>query len=212
LAGRELTETWEDALESTGLPLHRPAGRPRPRIAFAAPLQVGIEAEAELAEVLLAERVPIWRVREAVLDAMPPGWSLVDLFDVWVGGAPLAGRVVGAEYRIEVDDVEDAAALAECARDMLRARELPRTRQKGETTVRYDLRPLVADVVVVRPGEGGAATLLRVRTRIHPELGTGRPEEIVAELGDRLGHPLGIRAIVRERLIIADEPPAQQRA
>jgi len=36
----------------------------------------------------------------------------VDAFDVWLGGPPLAGRVVAADYRIELAGAPDAAALA----------------------------------------------------------------------------------------------------
>jgi hypothetical protein len=44
-----------------------------------------------------------------------------------------------------------------------------------------------------------------MRTRIHPELGTGRPEEVVAALSDDLGSPLAIERIVRRRLLLLDE-------
>jgi hypothetical protein len=47
--------------------------------------------------------------------------------------------------------------------------------------------------------------VIRARTRIHPELGTGRPEEVVAALGDQLGRVLEVRAIVREGVILAGE-------
>jgi radical SAM-linked protein len=201
IAGRELTDAWEDALEAAGLPVHRAAGRSRTRIAFAAPLQLGLAAERELAEVFLAERVPIWRVREALTQRLPAGWRLVDLFDVWVGGPPLAGRVVAADYRIELGDGPDREHLAEAARSLLSARELPRVRQRGEASVAYDLRPLVLDVSV----DPDAGSVIRTRTRIHPELGTGRPEEVVAALGDRLGRALEVRAIVRERVLLSGE-------
>lgn len=200
LAGRELTDAWEGALEATGLPVHRAAGRPRARVAFAAPLQVGLAAERELAEVFLAERVPIWRVREALTGHLPPGWRLVDLYDMWVGGPPLAGRVIAADYRIELDQAPEPDRLAEAARALLAARALPRVRQKGDGSVAYDLRPLLLDISVDR-----ARALIRARTRIHPELGTGRPEEVVAALGEELGCALEVRAIVRERLIVSGE-------
>jgi radical SAM-linked protein len=202
LAGRELSDAWETVLESTGLPIHHPAGRARGRVAFGAPLPVGIAAEREPADVFLAERVPVWRVRAALDGRLPAGWRLVDLFDVWVGGPPLAGRVVGADYRIELDRSIDLESLAGAAHAVLEARELRRVREKGGGVVAYDLRPLLSDVAV-DPGAG--RPVLRVRTRIHPELGTGRPEEVVAALGDRLGHELEARAIVRERLILADD-------
>lgn len=203
LAGRELSEAWEIAIEASGLPNHLLAGRPRGRIAFGAPLPAGIAADRELIDIFLAQAVPIWRVREALAGALPPGWRLVDVFDVWVGAPPLAGRVVAADYRIELGADPDPDALAAAARALLSASTLPRERARGESTVPYDLRPLLAEVAVV---EAGPPVVLRVRGRIHPELGTGRPDEVLGALGDRLGRALEVRGIVRERLIVADDP------
>lgn len=203
LGGRELSDAWETAIEGTGLPLHRPAGRLRARVAFGAPLPLGMAAEQELADVFLIERVPAWRMREAIDGRLPDGWDLVDCYDVWLGGPPLAGRVVAAGYRIELDELANAAELAVAARALLDATQLVRERRKGETTVPYDLRPLLVDVSVEA---AGPQPIVHARTRLHPELGTGRPEEVIAALADRLGRPLVIRTIVRERLILADEP------
>lgn len=82
------------------------------------------------------------------------------------------------------------------------AERLPRERVKGGATVRYDLRPLLLDVSV---GDPGPPLLVRARTRFHPVLGTGRPEEVVAALGDQAHVSLVTRSVVRERLILADE-------
>lgn len=201
LAGRELSDAWETALEASGLPIHRPAGKARGRVAFGAPLQAGIAAECEPADVFLSERVPIWRVREALEPHLPLGWTLIDLFDVWVGGPALAGRVVGADYRIELDIPPDGD-LATAARGLVEARELRRVRQKGEGTVAYDLRPLLADLTV---DTSGGRSSLRVRVRIHPEFGAGRPEEVVAALGERLGREIDVRSISRERVILSGD-------
>lgn len=202
LAGRELSDAWEVAVEAIGLPLHRPAGRARTRVAFGAPLQLGIAAERELVELFLVERVSLWRMREAIAGRLPEGWSLVDLYDVWVGGPSLAGQVSAADYRIELADNAEPHEFGEAASALLNAVELPRVRTKGIGSISYDLRPLLINLAVA---DGGLPTVLRVRTRIHPELGSGRPEEVVAALGDRLGHPLDVLAIARERLILADE-------
>ena len=193
---------WEVAVEATGLPLHRPAGRARTRVAFGAPLQLGIAAERELAELFLTERVSLWRMREAIAGRLPEGWSLVDLYDVWVGGPPLAGRVSAADYRIELVGNGELHEIVAAASALLSAAELQRVRAKGSGSIAYDLRPLLVDLAVA---DGGPPAVLRVRTRIHPELGSGRPEEVVAALGDRLGRPLQVLTIARERLILADE-------
>jgi hypothetical protein len=179
------------------LPLYRGAGRPKARVQFGAPIPAAIALEHELADVVLVELVPRWRMREALESAILGGWRLVDLYDVWPGEPPLAGQIAAADYRIEIDGV-DATDLATAAARLLAVRSLPRDRLKGSETVRYDLRPLLADLEVA---DDGPPTLVHARTRFDPALGTGRPEEVVAALGDAAGHPLEIRSIVRERLL-----------
>jgi hypothetical protein len=200
LAGRELVEVWEAALEASALPLFRPVGRVRARIAFGAPIPATLPVEHELADIVLSEFVPIWRVREGLADHLPEGWRLIDLHDVWLGGPALAGQVAAADYRIVVTGA-DGPGLAVAAARLLAATELPRERQKGGSTVRYDLRPLLADLCVVEPGP---PVILRTRTRFDPVLGTGRPEEVVAALAEEVEAPLDVMSLVRERLILAD--------
>jgi radical SAM-linked protein len=201
LAGRELIEAWEAALETSALPLFRPLGRVRPRIAFGAPIPTSLELERELADIFLTEFVPTWQVREGVTAHLPDGWRLVDLHDVWLGAPALAGQVAAADYRIVVTG-GDGAAIASAATGLLAATELPRERLKGGSTVRYDLRPLLANLTIV---EAGPPVVLRARTRFDPVLGTGRPEEVMAALGEGVGTPLAVTSLVRERLILAEE-------
>jgi radical SAM-linked protein len=199
---RELAEGWEAAIVSAGLPLARTEGpSARPRISFGAPLPVGMAADGELLDLVLTERWPAWRVREALAAVLPGGWRLVDLQDVWLAGPPLAGRVAAADYRIELARVGGTGLTQACA-DLLAAARIPRERAKGDSVVAYDLRPLLIDVRVAEPGP---PTVLMARTRFHPELGTGRPEEVVAALGSRLGRPLEVAVVVRARLLLVDE-------
>ena len=203
---RDLAEAWESALRSAGLPLARAAdARSRPRISFGAPLPVGMSADAELIDVVLTERWPAWRLREALTPVVPVGWRLVELHDVWLAGPALAGRVAAADYRVTLAGPVDGVLrerLAHACEVVLAARRLERERRKGEVTVTYDLRPLVVDVRLEPVAD---PVTLVARTRFHPELGTGRPEEVVAAIGEVLGESLAIETIVRERLVLADE-------
>jgi hypothetical protein len=188
------------------LPLYQPAGKARASIAFGAPLPAEMAAEAELADIVLTETVAVWTVREAFDGRLPEGWRLIDVADVWLGAPALAGRVAAADYRIEVVARGGSAvapeAVSSAASALLAAAELPRDRLKGTTAVRYDLRPLLADV---RLREPGPPPVVLVRTRFDPVLGTGRPEEVVLALGEQAGMPLEIGSIVRERLVLADD-------
>ena len=202
LAQREVAEGWVAAIEAAGLPVAWTEGaRSRPRIAFGAPLPIGMAANAELIDVVLTERWPVWRLREALTDRLPAGWSLVDVQDVWLAGPPLAGRVAAADYRVALAGDVPVDRLRAAAVDLLAAPNVPRSRARGDESVAYDLRPLLIDIAI----EEGPPVTVCTRTRFHPELGTGRPEEVVAALGDRLGEAVEASSIVRDRLVLAED-------
>jgi len=214
LAQRETIDAFEATLAASRLPLVT-SGKARSRIMFGAPLPAGMAAERELADLVLADRVPVADVRDRLAALLPAGWSLVEAFDVWLGEPSLVSQVVAAEYRVTVEGV-DPGRLAGAAATLLRAASLPRRREKGGGSVAYDLRPLVDDVSVV-PGSGPAdpapgeaagepvGVTIRIRTRMDPERGTGRPEEVIAALGEELDRELAVRSIVRERLILSGD-------
>jgi radical SAM-linked protein len=206
---RETADRWEAAFAAAALPLARTGdARSRARVSFGAPLPAGMAADGELIDIVLTERWPAWQLRERLVPVLPEGWRLSRLEDVWLSGPPLAGRVAGADYRIELEAAETESVAVDAARvqaacDMfLAARSVPRERRKGEGSVRYDLRPLVVDVGVA---EAGPPIVIRARTRLDPERGSGRPEEVVAALGELIGAPLVAARAVRERLLLVDE-------
>lgn len=209
LGQRETMDTWEAAVDASGLPVVRVAanasggpGSTRPRLAFGAPLAVGMPTEGDLIDLVLTERLPRWRVREALEPVLPEGWSLVDLEDVWLSGPALGGIVAAADYRVVLEGDADAVAVADACGALLDTETLPRQREKGGGLVAYDLRPLLVDCGVI---DAEPPIVVRLRTRFHATLGTGRPDEVVAALGDALGRAMTASAIVRERLVLTGE-------
>ena len=207
---RAQLQAWEAALAGCGLPIAGlDAATPRPRFAIAAPLAASIPGAAELVDVWLAERLPRWRVREGLERTLPVDYRLVDVFDVWPGEAPLPGQVVASVYRAALGGGStgrafvDVAALRDVATAMLAAASLSRARRKGETTVTYDLRPFLDALEVIEDPERGVS--VRMTLRHDPEKGVGRPEEVLGELGDRLGKPFEPVSLVRERLVLASD-------
>jgi radical SAM-linked protein len=199
--GREYLEAWEAALAASGLPVAR-AESGRARISLAAPLPAGVSARRELIDIWLTDRLEAWRVREALERCLPPGHELVGLESVWLGAPALPGRVAGSDYLVTLTGSPDAAALNRAASRLQAADRLPRERARGGGVKSYDLRPLLGAVAVV---EEAGSVAVRLRTLTDPELGSGRPDEAIAALGDELGAPLDVAAIVRERVILADD-------
>jgi radical SAM-linked protein len=210
---REVVDPWLARLTASGLPLTHGGGRPRPPLSFAAPMPLGVPVERDLADLILAERLPVHYVRARVESTLPDGIAIVDMHDVWLGVPPLAASVAAADYRVTFDAADGLRpALDRAAVDLLRASSLPRERTRGASLVSYDLRPLLADIRVGNPpldldeaAVEAPRVTIHVRTLFHPERGTGRPEEVVAALGERISRQLEPEAIVRERLILADE-------
>lgn len=218
--GRIVLEAWQDALVESGLPVAGldSGGAGRARIAFAAPLPAAARGDAELADLWLLERRPLWALRDALAVRLPAAHRWIDAEDVWLAAPALAGRVVAADWQVLVTDPGVAGSgrdrLAAAARRLSAARTLPRTRVKGSIVKQYDLRPLLA-AVTVDDGTGdpplGDPIVVRIRTRFHPELGAGRPEEVIAALGEAAGVTIEIVALSRERLLLADGLPAARR-
>lgn len=206
--GREYVALWETALVESGLPLATTdAGRVR--FSLAAPLPARTAGRAELADLWLTERVAAWRVRGALSGGLPPGHELTSLEDVWLGAPALAGRVAAADYLVMLRGRADANAIAAAANRLLAADRLVRERAKGGGVKTYDLRPLVITIdasgATGPDAADGSHVVVRIRTRIHPELGSGRPEEVIAALAEESGEPLDVAGTIREGLVLSDD-------
>ena len=195
---------WGAILAAAGLPIAgESAGRGR--VVPAAPLPLGIAGEREVVDVVLAERLPVASVREAVRSALPSGWSLVGIHDVWLGAPAAPAALVAADYRVVVAG-PTRIRLEAAARELLAAASLPRERRREKRTTAYDLRPLLVALETRAAGVTGVTLGMRLR---HGPDAVGRPEEVVAALGEPPApppeSPLEIVEIVRERLVLADD-------
>jgi len=221
----EINRAWEDAIASADIPVvMSAAARPRPRLTFAAPLPPGRVAEHDLADLVLSERWPISRLRSALGAALPPGFGIVELYDVWLGAPSITAALAAVSTRgtirgASLPDARDAA------QTLLAAGRLERTRAKGaEQRQAYDLRPLIleleagevlaaaASVSAVPATEPGAPTsIVRMLLRSSSDGPSGRPDEVIAALGEVVGHELELVEQVRERLWTSDEAASLRR-
>jgi radical SAM-linked protein len=213
---RDIAAAWEEGLKGAGLPLVLTEGRhPQPRVVFAAPVPVGMLAEREPLDLWLADLRRIHEVRPAVEAAMPIGHRIVDLYDVWIGAPSLPASVVAGDYFVTIRPATASAApgphttiaVAAAACDsMLAATLIARVRSKGGATVGVDIRPHILSLKAAAAVTGDGTSLeLEMRLLLGGERGVGRPEEVLAELGDRLGVELVADEIVRRRVILADD-------
>jgi radical SAM-linked protein len=203
-AQRDELEAWEAAIEGSGLPVATTGGaHRRPRIQMPPPLPSGLTGERELLDLHLVERRTSPDVRRGLAMAAPAGHRIVELFDVWVGAAPLPALVIAVDYAITVRSGAGLDALRGAVARVVAAPAIERLRRKGDRTKLYDLRPFILGLRL--EDAGLEAAVIRVRLAVHPELGTGRPDEVIAAISDELGQPLEVTAGERTRIWTADE-------
>ena len=167
---------------------------PRSRLIFAAPLQLGMLAEHDLADLYLTERLPAEELSDRLAAGMPRGYRVVDLYDVWVGAPAIAPLLAAADYRMTLLNAGEAE-LRGAAERLMAAERLPRERRKENRSIPYDLRPLLldlrmgpADPAAMPPDAAGtAAAAVWMRLRHSQNLGSGRVDEVVAALAGELG-------------------------
>jgi radical SAM-linked protein len=179
---------WERAFRRGDIPIATTEGfSPRSKLVFAAPLQLGMLAERELADLFLAERLTSPDLRARLSAGMPNGYKVVGMHDVWSGAPALATQLVAADYRMTLLNVEHDALRAAAER-LMAAERLPRLRRKESRSITYDLRPLLLELRVGAPdADTGAGAGLWMRLRHSQNDGSGRPDEVVAALADELG-------------------------
>jgi radical SAM-linked protein len=202
LSHLDAVHSWERAFRRGEIPIDTSEGfNPRPKLVFAAPLQLGVLAEHELADVYLAEKLTAPDLRQRLMVGLPRGYTVVDLYDVWVNAPAIAPQLAAADYRLTLLNVEQTPLDGAVAR-LLAADQLTRERRKEAKTIRYDLRPLVFDLQIraadpqaVPPGAVlSEAAGLWMRLRHSQNGGSGRAEEVVAALAEDLGLTANISA------------------
>ncbi|MBV6395023.1 MAG: hypothetical protein HFACDABA_00594 [Anaerolineales bacterium] len=189
----DLHNLWERAVRRAALPLEYSQGyHPQPKIQFASALPLGFASCAEVMDLWLKEERGLEACRAGLQAALPDGIQILAIEQVDERAPALQTQVVAAEYKITVP-AEFASGLNEKAAALMLAASLPRER-RGKT---YDLRPLVESLCLSPlplEDEAGVLIFLRLASR---EGATGRPEEVL----DQMGIPADPVRIERTRLI-----------
>jgi radical SAM-linked protein len=173
----DLARTWERLLRRAGIPIAYSQGyHPHPKMVFAAALPVGCTGDAEVMDVVLSEAMPPRRVLRGLVSLLPEGLKVEDATPVYMRAPSLPTLLYGADYDILVETNETLEEATRRCEALLAREEIPRV-HRGKP---YDLRPLIDDLDVVNVNSHYVLVRMQLAAG---ERGTGRPTEVLDEMG-----------------------------
>jgi radical SAM-linked protein len=185
----DLQTIWERAARRAGLPLAYSNGfHPQAKISFASALPLGFSSRAEVMDMRLQADLELSELPSRLQKALPAGISVLDATSMDDAEPALQVQIRSAEYEVSLVEGSGALELQAAIERVLAASNLPRER-RGKA---YDLRPLIEQLSMVP----GSRTVIFMQLAAR-EGATGRPEEVLAELGI----PSNSTRIERTRLI-----------
>ncbi len=172
----DLFKAWERTFRRAHLPLAYSQGfHPQPRLHLASALPLGFTSQCEVLDVWLEDELPLQEVETALEEAAPPGIRIGAIQPVDLRLPSLQTQVVSADYEITL--LEPVPDLDHDLQALREAHSLPRQRRGKD----YDLRPLIEALDRLPDGPDSCP---RLHTRLTAQEGaTGRPEELLGELG-----------------------------
>ncbi len=173
----DMQKVWERYLRRASLQMAYSQGfHPQAKIQQACPLPLGFLSQSEIVDIWLDDdQIDAHGLLRALLTTPQPGIDIRSAEAVGLNAPALQSTVASAVYLVELLDTAGIDRLPEQIQRVLAASSLPRTRRNKT----YDLRPLIEALELKVNGEVGGL-VMRLAAR---DGATGRPEEVLIELG-----------------------------
>ena len=195
LSHLDVSRVWIRACRRAGLNVKYSEGfSPRPKLTIAAPLPVGVMAQADFLEIECAELART--VMQVLPTALPAGFGVHGAMEIDSAAPSLQASVYSAEYNLLVPCGLSLENIQGRLKAFLAAEEIIFKRLREGSMKEFNIRPLVLDAETKNLKDG----ILMMRVLLKCSMsGTGRSEEFCAALG--LAAPL---SITRTRLFLQD--------
>lgn len=169
----DLHKLWERAARRAELPLAYSQGfHPQPKMNIAAALPLGFSSRCEVLDMRLEQDISLDGLAQRLNDTMPDGIRVTQIEEVDERAPALQTQVVSAEYETILKEAGFGSELKRTIDTVMASESIIRTRRNKE----YDLRPLIEELTLTSEN----ILFMKLTSK---EGATGRPEEVLDELG-----------------------------
>lgn len=176
----DLHKVWERYLRRAHIPVAYTQGfHPQPKIQQAAPLPLGFLSQNDLIDVWVEAAEKEFGESDFVIQLQTthqPGIEILSVKTVAPESPSLPTLILSSLYRVIPLDPLDLGEIQNRIRELLERNTIVRTRRNKT----YDLRPLIEKVELICLLDNYIEFQMQLSAR---EGATGRPEEILIELG-----------------------------
>ncbi|GAP10681.1 radical SAM-linked protein [Bellilinea caldifistulae] len=174
----DLHKVWERYLRRARVPVAYTQGfHPQPKIQQAAPLPLGFLSQNDLIDVWV--EADQWSEKDFLTQlqaTQQPGIEILSVATIPLNSPSLPTLILSSLYHVILLDPVNITELYTRLAELLDRSSITRTRRNKT----YDLRPLIEKIELTPLPEGCAALEMQLSAR---EGATGRPEEVLSELG-----------------------------
>lgn len=177
----DIQKLWERSFRRAKLNLQYSQGfHPQPRIQIANPLPLGFAGLHELVDIKLIDEITIEQIQDSLANQFPIGLNINSILILPEHSPSLPKQVVFSEYIVRLhDNTCDFDELSNKCANLLLKTSIDRVRNRKP----YDLRPLIKELSISQSSE----RTIKIALRMDSSPGkTGRPEEVMYELGFEL--------------------------
>lgn len=177
----DIARTWERSLNRSKIPVAYTQGfNRRPRMQFATATPLGTTSDCEYLDIWLKERLEPAEAKEKILSRIAPGLDVVEIIEVATNTDALQTRTRATTLQVTLREPIDLDKLQARIQALLDADEIIRERTVKKKLKRYDLRPLIYDLMLLE-ANGDGQPVIQMRLALEPSR-TGRPDEVLKSL------------------------------
>lgn len=197
LSHLDMVRLVERSMRRAKMPLKFSQGfNPHPKIAFAAPLSVGLTSDYELVDIELTEVIDLDQFRAIFPTAFPAGIQMVRCTLIEQSKS-LMSMVSDCAYAVKVtgdqEIVNKFAKVAECLLDQDELIVIKKSKEKRKADKEINIRPLIKEFAVLDLSEN--ETVLRMKLA-SGSVGNLKPETVIeqiAKMGEMTIKPENVR-------------------